>query len=60
MANFVSAELASQERLQRQQHDQRSEAPPAKRMHAVWRAVWWLLLINALLFWGLTGIIAAV
>ena len=30
------------------------------RMHAVWRAVWWLLLANVLLFWGLTGIIAVV
>ena len=60
MANVVSAELASHERLQRQQHDHLIDSPPAKRMHAVWRAVWWLLLINVLLFWGLTGIIAAV
>ena len=60
MANVVSAELASHERLQRQQHDHLIDNPPAKRMHAVWRAVWWLLLINVLLFWGLTGIIAVV
>ena len=60
MANFISAELASHERLQRQQRNHRIDNPPAKRMHAVWRAVWWLLLINVVLFWGLTGIIAAV
>jgi hypothetical protein len=29
-------------------------------MHAVWRALWWILLLNVVLFWGLTGIIAAV
>ena len=59
MASFISAELASQQRLQRAQHD-RDESPLARRMHAVWRAVWWLLLANVLLFWGLTGIIAVV
>ena len=59
MASFISAELASQQRLQRAQHE-RDEAPPARRMRAVWRAVWWLLLANVLLFWGLTGIIAVV
>ena len=59
MASFISAELASQQRLQRVQPD-RDESPPTRRMHAVWRAVWWLLLANVLLFWGLSGIIAAV
>ena len=59
MASFISAELASRQRLQRAHHD-RDEGPPARRMHAVWRALWWLLLANVLLFWGLTGIIAVV
>jgi hypothetical protein len=59
MATFVSAEMAAQQRLQHRQ-ETRDDSPPAKRMHAVWRALWWLLLVNALLFWGLTGIIAAV
>ena len=59
MTTFISAELASQQRLQREQQDRDDEeSPPAKRMHAVWRALWWLLLVNVLLFWGLTGIIA--
>lgn len=59
MATFISAEMASQQRLQRVE-PQRDDSPPAKRMHAVWRAVWWLLFVNVLLFWGLTGIIALV
>lgn len=59
MASFVSAEMAAQQRLQQRQQP-RDDSPPAKRMHAVWRALWWLLLVNAFLFWGLTGIIAAV
>jgi hypothetical protein len=59
MASFVSAEMASHERMRREQVEP-DDSPPAKRMHAVWRAVWWLLLINVLLFWGLTGIIAMV
>jgi hypothetical protein len=58
MATFVSAEMAAQQRLQRRQ-ETRDDSPPAKRMHAVWRALWWLLLVNALLFWGLTGLIAS-
>lgn len=57
MATFVSAEIASHERIQRQQHEP-TERLPGKRMHAVWRAVWWLLLVNVLLFSGLSGIIA--
>ena len=59
MATIISAEMASHERMRRA--EQRVDlSPPAKRMHAVWRAVWWLLLINVLLFWGLSGIIAMV
>jgi hypothetical protein len=57
MATFVSAEMASHERIQHQQHES-TEPQPGKRMHAVWRAVWWLLLVNILLFSGLSGIIA--
>ena len=59
MATIISAEMASHERMRREEHRVYS-SPPAKRMHAVWRAVWWLLLINVLLFWGLSGIIAMV
>jgi hypothetical protein len=59
MTRFISAELAANERLERAQ-EAREDSPPAKRMHAVWRAVWWLLLLNMLLFWGLTGILAVV
>ena len=59
MASFISAEMAARERMTRQQHE-RNDSPPAKRMHAVWRAILWLLAINVLLFWGLSGIIAAV
>ena len=59
MASFVSAEMASYERMRREQIEP-DETPPTKRMHAVWRAVWWLLLVNVLLFWGLTGLIALV
>lgn len=58
MASFISAEMASRERMQREQHKQ-PDSPPTKRMHAVWRALWWLLLVNVVVFWGLTGIIAA-
>ena len=59
MASFISAEMAAHERMLRQQHD-RNDNPPAKRMHAVWRAILWLWAINVLLFWGLSSIIAAV
>ena len=58
MASFISAEMASRERIAREQHDQ-PDSPPTKRMHAVWRALWWLLVVNMVVFWGLTGIIAA-
>lgn len=57
MASFSSAEMASHERMRREQHTH-VDSPPSKRMHAVWRAVWWLLLVNVVVFWGLTGIIA--
>ena len=59
MASFISAELASQQRMQREEPEH-NESPPSKRMHAVWRALWWILLLNVVLFWGLTAIIAAV
>lgn len=59
MASYISAEMASQQRMQRAQPES-NESPPTRRMHAVWRALWWILLLNVVLFWGLTGIIAAV
>ena len=59
MASFNSAEMAAHERMMRQEH-QGDGSPPAKRMHAVWRAILWLSAINVLLFWGLSSIIAAV
>ena len=58
MATYVSAETASHQRLARAQLD-RVEGRPGKRMNTVWRALWWVLLINMLVFWGITGIIAA-
>ena len=59
MASFNSAEMAAHERMMRQEQ-QGDGNPPAKRMHAVWRAILWLSAINVLLFWGLSSIIAAV
>lgn len=58
MATYVSAEMAAHERSARAQLDS-AEGRPGKRMNTVWRALWWVLLINMLVFWGITGIIAA-
>lgn len=58
MATYVSAETASQERLARTQLDS-AEGRSGKRMNTVWRALWWVMLVNMLVFWGITGIIAA-
>ena len=59
MASFISAEMAAHERMTRRAREG-DGSPPAKRMHAVWRAILWLSAINVLVFWGLSSIIASV
>ncbi|MEQ1518714.1 MAG: hypothetical protein ABL931_19710 [Usitatibacteraceae bacterium] len=58
MATYVSAEMASQQRLQRAEQDLQDDQA-STRKSSVWRAIWWVLLINMVVFWGITGLIAA-
>lgn len=54
MTDVVHADSASHQRPQHEQRDL-DDSPAGRRMQFVWRAVWWILIVNVLLFWGLTA-----
>lgn len=60
MTGFLSTESASRQRVRRNQNEQYDldDGPATRRMHFVWRTLWWILIVNMLLFLGLTGAVA--